>query len=388
MKKVVVLNQSALPRSQGGITRHVDLFGLLHGWTTNFIVGSRNYTTQQEYEPHDSRFVLVRVPAYSGESLARVLGWLRFTVLSVVMGARLGRVDVVYASTPHLLTPVGGWLLARLKRAALVVEVRDLWPESLVSAGSLRKHSRLHRILVGLERWIYHRADAIVVVTDGWQEHFLDLGVEAAKLTILPNGTEPSEFTVARDRGELRQEFGLDRFTALYAGAHGPTNGLSELIAAARELPGVDVVLIGSGGDKARLIEESRDLTNVRFLDAMPKSELALWLAAVDVGVHCVRPLSVLGKGMSPNKVYDYMAARLPIVSNAGVGIRRIMEDGECGRTGLSGTLVESLEFVRDASPDVRLQWGDTGARLVEECHSRRAAARRLEDLLDSVSSR
>lgn len=388
MKHVLVVNQFALPRSQGGMTRHVDLFSRLEGWKTTFVAGSRNYTTQRKYKAQEPNFLQVPVPAYEGESAKRIIGWGLFTVQSAGVGLLKQRPDVVYASTPHLLTPLAGWVVAKLRRTKLVVEVRDLWPKSLVAAGALEAGSTVHRILTGLERWIYQQADQIVVVTNGWAEHFAELGIDADKLTVVANGTEPADFDVDDDRESLRQEFGFTRLTAIYAGAHGPTNGLDQLVEAARDVPDVDVVLVGSGTDKPRLQELAKGVPNVRFLDAVPKPELARLFKAADIGVHCVRPLAVLDRGMSPNKIYDYMAATLPVISNAGEGVKPIMADGECGRTGRADQLAQLISGVRDAGPEALERWGRAGRERIERFHSRRAAAQTLESVLDRASGK
>lgn len=388
MRHVLVLNQFAVPRSQSGGTRHVDLFSRLDGWEPTLVAGHRNYSTQEAYVTDDERFRLVRIPAYTSAGVVRMAGWSLFAVQAIWIGATSPRPDVVYASTPHLLSPVAGWAIARLRGAALVVEVRDLWPESIVGTGALTRDTRLHRVLVGLERWIYHRADHLVTVTEGWDDHFAGLGIGPDKITVIPNGTEVEEFTVDDDREALRAQFGFDRLTAVYAGTHGPANALHLLLDAAKENPDVDVVLVGNGSEKPKLQEAAKDLPNVHFRDPVPKAELARILNAADVGVHCIEPLPVLKDGMSPNKLFDYMAAGLPTISNAGEGLRAVVTDGEAGHTGGPHALGASLRRVASVSDDHRRHWGRVGRAIVHERFSRTAAAERLGRMLDHVTSR
>lgn len=386
MKKVLVLNQFALPREQSGGTRHADLFGRLTDWQPQFVVGNRNYNTQEQYETADERFVLVPVPSYSGASLVRMAGWGLYSAQAMVRGLASRRLDLVYASTPNMLAPVAGWTVARARRVPFVVEVRDLWPESIIGAGALRRGSRLHRALMALERWIYNSADHIVVVTDGWGPHFEALGIPGHKVTVVSNGTEVSDFEVSANREDLRREFRFERLTAVYAGAHGPANALHLVLEAAGKAPHVDFVLIGSGSEKARLQDAAtRDgLSNVRFLDPMPKRELARVLKAADVGIHCIEPLPVLQTGMSPNKLFDYMAAGLPTVTNAGTGLRHVVQDGVAGRTGGPNSLAEQILAVADADEAQRSQWSKTAKQIVTSRFSRTAAAHTLQAVLDA----
>lgn len=387
MRHVLVLNQFALPRDQSGGTRHVDLFSRVEGWTATIVAGNRNYATQERFRTSDSRFNLVLVPSYTGASLVRMLGWGLYSAEAALVGLTQRQVDVVYASSPNMLVPVAGWLVARVRRAPLIVEIRDLWPESIIGAGALTRGSRLHAALVRLERWIYHHADHLVVVTPGWEPHFAELGISPDRVTVVPNGTEVSDFELSEDRDALREELGFTRPTAVYAGAHGPANGLHMVLDAARKQPYVDFVLVGSGSEKAALITAAEDLTNVRFLDPMPKSRLARVLKAADLGIHCIEPLPILTAGMSPNKLFDYMAAGLPTVSNAGSGLRAVISDGEAGRTGAPDSLPALIADVTSASSELQQRWRSAAREVVQTRFSRTGAAHTLSAVLDQVSA-
>jgi len=143
-------------------------------------------------------------------------------------------------------------LVSKLRRVPLIVEVRDLWPESIVAAGLLRRGSRIHHALIALERWIYRRADQIVVVTPGWEEHFTDLGVGQEKVHVVPNGAEPSDFQVTQTRAALRSGNKISGFTAVFAGSHGPKDGIELVLDAAEKLPEVNFLLIGAGPSKSK----------------------------------------------------------------------------------------------------------------------------------------
>ena len=387
MRRVVVLNQFALPRTEGGGTRHIDLFSRLKGWETLIVAGNRNHYTQERFSSSDPRFRLLAVPAQSGGSLPRILGWLVFGARALAVTMRNTRVDLVYGSSPQPFAALAGLIAARLRRVPFVLEVRDLWPESMVSAGRLRRNSITYRVLARLERLLVTEAARIVCVTDGWEDHFADLGVAGDRLVLVPNGTEPSDFQVSLSRSELRRVHGVRGFTAVFAGAHGPKDGIDAILDAAKQLPQIHFLLVGSGSSKsdAVLRVEREGLENVEFRTPVPKVELPGLLRACDVGVHAVSPLSVFDKGMSPNKLFDYMAAGLPIVSNAATALARVVRDRECGRVGSSNQLAACLEAVHDASDPQREAWGSAAARILVERFSRAAAAEVLSEVLDSV---
>ena len=376
-----------MPRTQWGLTRNADLFSRVQGWRPVIISASRDHYSQTVFTTTDPLFTLVPVPAYRGAGIRRMLGWAVFAAMATAKGLTTSGVGLVFASTPHLLAPVAGYVVAVLRRVPFVLEVRDLWPESIVASGNLRRGSRLHTGLVGLERFLYQRAAQIVVVTAGWEDHFAELGVSLDKVHVVPNGTEVGEPIDSAGRTTLRRRFGISGTTAVYAGAHGPANGLDQVLDAALELPDVRFILIGAGAQKGTLIDRAKreNLENVEFRSPVPKFELNELLSACDVGIHVLAPWDLLSKGLSPNKVFDYMAAGIPVVSNCREGLRDVISDGLCGRVGNFDELTDCLRDVAAASSEQREAWGKAGRSLVEDRFSRTAAATRLTAILNSA---
>lgn len=304
MRNVIVLNQFAIPRSETGGARHVNLFGRLDNWEPLYVASNRRHYSQERYRTDDRHFRLVWVPRHRRQ-LSRILGWGVYAAQAFAITVTRRRVDVVYGSSPNLLAPLAGLVAARVRRARFVLEVRDLWPESIVAAGIIRSGSALERALGRLERLLATAADAIVVVTPGWEEHFSALGVAPSRLTVISNGADPEDFRVYEARDALRSELGVDGFTAVFAGSHGPKDGIDLILEAAAQVPEISFLLIGDGTAKRASQDEAarRGLTNVDFRSPVPKSELGRVLAACDVGIHSVAPLTVFSHGMSPNKL-------------------------------------------------------------------------------------
>lgn len=388
MKRVLVFNQFALPRSEGGGTRHIDLFSRLQGWTPLIVAGNRNHYSQEEFVTDDARFVLVDVPAQDGGARERLISWVSFASKACAIALRARRVDAVVASTPHLLAPLAGWAVARIRRVPYILEVRDLWPESFVAAGLLRRGSLAHRVLLALECFVASRADAIVVVTSGWEQHFADLGVPANKVVVVPNGTERADHHTDLDRAQLRETLQLDGPVAVFAGAHGPKDGIDLILDAAATLPHVTFLLHGNGSVKQAAMERavSEGLTNVVFRDPVPKSKLVEVLRACDVGVHSVTPLPVFALGMSPNKLFDYLACGLPVASNAGAPVESIIGRDQCGRVGDAHSLADGIREILDSPPEERAAFVARGRELIDTTYSRTASSARLTALLDDLT--
>lgn len=390
-RHALVLNQYALPRSEPGGTRHVDLFSRLHpAWTSTIIAGNRNHYSQERYATADPGFVTVRVPKMTGTPTSRLATWLTYSAGAARASLKCRRPDLVFASSPHLLTPLCGIFLSRLFRVPLVIEIRDLWPESFVAAGAIRRDSLMYRILRILETIAARAADTIVTVTEGWEDHFSDLGVQPELIHVIPNGSEPADFHTSEDaRAKTRGEQALSGVTAVFAGAHGPKDGLLEILDAAATLPEITFLLIGDGADKLDTKEDAkqRGLNNVRFLDPVSKEDLPAVLASCDIGIHSVTPLPVFDLGMSPNKLFDYLAAGLPVASNAGRPIKRIAEDCEAIVAGDRSSLGEGISRIAAQLPAKRHEFRQSALALMHEKFSRTRSAAKLMTALDQTVS-
>lgn len=390
-RRLLLLNHFAVPRGDPGGTRHVELCSRLDTWDPLILAANRNLLTRNEVHSDDKLLRTVWTSAYSDNGASRILNWATYAVTAAVAGWRHGAVDVVYASSPHLLAGFTGWVLASLRRARFVLEVRDLWPRVLLEMGIFTERSAVYRILEGLETFLYCRAEAIVVLTEGVARELRRSGVPADRLRVIPNGAEPADFEWSGPREECRRKHGFDGTAFIYAGAHGPANGLELLLDAAEELgrcnSGAQFVLVGDGVAKQSLVAEvvRRRLSNVKFREPVPKSEIPALLCASDVGLHVLADVPLFHYGVSPNKLYDYMAAGLPVLTNTPGETAELVRAAGAGVAVGPTELAAGVKQMLSASNEQRRAWGESGRRFMEEHRSRRALARQLEELLDSL---
>jgi glycosyltransferase involved in cell wall biosynthesis len=389
-RRLLVLNHYALPLSQGGGTRHIELFSRLDPalWSFEILASNRAPQSRSSFTTDDRHFRLVPIPAYGERNgRHRIAGWIVFALRAFFVGLRGVRPDIVYASTPHLLTPVAGLLIARLRRARFVLEVRDLWPESLIEFGYVTRNSWLHRMLSWLEQFLYRAADHIVIVTPGWHGYLVRKGVDSVAITTVTNGSDPEVFAPRPTDTKLRELLGVEGPIAIYAGAHGPPNALETILDAAAELPEVTFVLFGDGASKPALVRRADDecLTNVVFRDPVPKSDLAKFLWTADIGLHTLADMELFRAGMSPNKLYDYMAAKLPLVSNAGGAAHNLIVDAECGAPAAPDGLADAIRQVLAANAEERRLMGERGHSWLVAHASRQAVVSDLERCLLAV---
>ncbi len=336
---VWIVNQYALPRGATGITRHGDLASVLrrHGHEVTVIASSFHYfrdgdltSRARGVTDHDGvRFVWLETPSYQRNDARRVRNMVEFFARAVTarLAGRVRRPDVVIGSSPHLLCGLAGLVLARRHGARFVLELRDVWPDDLVSMGALREGGPTHAVLRRLAEHLEARADRIVTVPPKLAAHLEAKGVAPEKVVHLPNGV----FLDGQEDGDgsmpetLRAELDAcaGSFVVMYMGAHGQANGLHNVLDAAKllaaERPEVPVtfVLIGGGQQKPELEERARSecIANVRFHDPIPKAAVPAAARRADALMVHLAPVETFDAyGRSPNKLYDYLAAGRPVL--------------------------------------------------------------------------
>lgn len=389
-RRVLVFNHFAVPPDEPGGTRHTELFGRLYAWD-HLIVAARTNPSTRKIQHDRPGFRFVPVTPYGSNGITRIGNWFSYAVTATTTSlVRAGKApDLVYASSPHLLAGLAGAVVAAFHHVPLVLEIRDMWPKVLVDMGQLTTRSPVYRLLAALESWLYGRADRIVVLAEGVGKSLVETGVPANKITVIPNAADPEYFETDLTRAQARAKYGFEKLTFVYTGAHGPANGLSLLLEAALTIRdhSVEIVLVGDGLSRLSLMEQARTLglTNVRFFEPIAKSEIPCLLQAADVGIHCLADVPLFRYGVSPNKVFDYMAAGKPVLTNTPGEVSNLVETACAGLAVSPRLLADGISQMAKAGEHRRIEWGLNGRRFMSENQSRQAMAARLGKLLDEL---
>ena len=389
MRRVLVLNHFAKAPDQPGGNRHVDLFSRLEQWDVRIIAADRNNMSDERQRSAPGA-PITYIPTFGGRStLARVAGWVSYAAGAVLAGIAGRRPHAVYASSPHLLTALAGYLIALWWRVPWVFEIRDIWPRILVEMGGMSESSPLYRLLRRLEHFLYTRADRVVYLAAGNRDYLIGEGVPESRLTFIPNSVAPTTPRLARD--EARSRFDFRGVVAAYTGAHGLANGLELLLDASEDLaehfPELMIVMMGDGSEKPRLVENAqrRGLTNVRFDPPIAKRELPDFYAGVDVGVHVLRDVELFRHGVSPNKVVDYFAAGLPVVTNSPGEVGDLVERAQAGVVTSPDGLSKGLRELLAMQPGERSKLGRNGRVFAETHRNPDLMASELQRTLDEI---
>jgi hypothetical protein len=322
----------------------------------------------------------------------KTLGHLSFMISSVLLGGRpCGRADTVVVSSPTFFSIGSAWLLARLRRARLIIEVRDLWPAIFVELGVLTNR-RFIRLLERLELAAYAAADAVVVVSDGFRANLISRGVPPGKVHTIRNGVTLGDYDpdLAADSA-VRARLGARSgdCLVLYLGTHGISQGLAGVADAAARLAGEPVrfAFVGEGADKPRLQRRVAELglANVALFPAVPHSGVPALLAAADI---CLVPLRdvPLFSTFIPSKLFEYLAAGRAVIGMVAGEAAQILR--EAGAVVVppedSTSLAEAIRALA-ADPARRLAMGRRGRANVERCFDRVALAREYRKILETA---
>lgn len=314
-----------------------------------------------------TRTWLVTATGAGGRRLASFLSFAA-TGLASALAAR--RPDVVFVESPPLFLGVSGWLAARRSGAAFILNVSDLWPDTVRDLGVLGDGLAL-RAAERLERWLYARATAVTAVTAGIRDALVHRkGVPGRRVLFLPNGADLETFRPMAPDPAVRERHGLPEGPiVLYAGNHGYVHALDVAISAGALVPEVTFVLVGDGSEKPRIrrLAADRGVGNVRFLAPVPQDEVAALLALSIAGLSTLRGTPLM-ETVRPAKVLAIMACGKPVLySGAGEG-------AELVRTADSGIVVppEDPRALADAirrlvaNPTEAARLGSNGRRHVE----------------------
>lgn len=286
----------------------------------------------REEEKDNYKRVYIKTPPYRGNGIRRLLNQLSFSKNAYKVGKKKLQIEstpeVVIGSSVHLFTGLTAYLLAKKANAKFVFEIRDIWPQTLVDLGALKKDSIVTKIFEKIEKFLYKKADLIVSVLPDGEKHITKYGIAKEKVLYLPNGIDINSYQNALKKeinnGEIKQFFANKKgsFIVSYTGAHGVANGLDTPIEAAALLQSVktdkkiEFLFVGDGPQKENLkkIAKEKKINNVTFIDRVEKDQVAHILNLSDVCLFHLNKTPVFKYGISSNKLFDYMISGKPMI--------------------------------------------------------------------------
>ncbi|MHB9035041.1 MAG: glycosyltransferase family 4 protein [Armatimonadota bacterium] len=330
-------------------------------------------------------------PDHSRSGLRRAINNLSFAVSASVIGPwTLKRHDVVFALHPPISIAMPAFVLSRLWRVPFVLNIQDMWPETLLATGLLAKKS-----LVGLISKLcicaYKHASRVIVISQGFKLNLLAKGVLEQKVDVIPNWVDTNFYRPVEPDMDKAKSLGLDagKFNLVFAGMMGPSQGLGTVLEAAsllREQSDIRFVFVGDGLDYEPLREKASamGLENVLFLGRHPESAMNDLFSLADALLVNLRD-EPLFEITIPHKILAYMAVGKPIIAAVRGDAADVVRNASAGITcepGNAKALAEAVEKMYHTPDDQRAAMGIAGRKSACDDFSREHLVARLADCM------
>jgi glycosyltransferase involved in cell wall biosynthesis len=354
--------------------------------------GYRNRWRQEEWR---DGVRIVRVASYLAPNegvVRRLVDYVSFMVSAVLQAHAYPEFDVILASSPPFFTAIAGWGVSILRGRPWVFEIRDLWPASVRAVGASR--SPLLALVEAFELFLYRRADRILALTHSFVDDLASRGIPRAKIDVVTNGVDASQFSPELATVDARAEMGLarDEFLAGYIGTVGMAHGLETVLDAAELCRGhrVRFLILGEGAHRRRLEDDARrrGLENVVFRDFVPHDAMPGYLGALDASIVHLRP-DPLFRTVIPSKIFESMAMGVPIVMAVEGESAGIVEEAAAGVCIPSGDPQAMARAVLALAADRERgrAMGRAGVVAVRERYGREPLARRAAQTLAAAAT-
>ena len=336
---------------------------------------------------------VIRVWAYitaNKGTIRRIINYVSYMFSSVFFSRFLKRPDMIIATSPQFFCGWAGVIASRIRSVPFILEIRDIWPESIVAVGAMR-NKRLLKILEWLELKMYAAAQHIVTVGQGYKEKLVEKGIKEEAISVITNGFDSEIFYPRQlDKKFNRLYKPNHEFVCSYIGTIGMACGLDIVLRAAkllkdRKRKNIKFLLVGSGAVKEQLRRQADEigLNNIVFIDRQDKHHIPDFISVSDVClVHLKK--AALFKTVLPSKIFEAAAMAQPIILGVEGYAAQFLKEanaGICIEPENAEQLVEAVEHLADNSKLCRL-YGQSGYEYVTKYYNREQLANKYIDII------
>ena len=365
------------------------------------ITNNPNHPEGILYEGYENRWFqkeeidgieIIRVKTYLAPNKAifkRTINYLFYMLMSQAGSLRVDKPDVVIATSPQFFCACGGYFVSLFKRVPFVFELRDIWPESIVTVGAIKK-SFIIRFFETVELFLYKNSDVIIALTDSFKANLIKRGIDAKKITVIKNGVDLDNFKRERINAEkFKRELGVEEKKIVsYIGTLGMAHALDKILDCAKNLETMEDVqffIVGSGAEKDKLErrKDKENIKNVTFVGQVGKEEVKKYYAISDIGLVTLRK-NELFKSVIPSKIFEYMAMEIPIIISVDGEARKIVEASQGGIYVEPENVEQMTEVLRVLiqKPETTANMGKNARMYVERNFERKKLAEKQLDVL------
>lgn len=328
--KILFLTDNFPPESNAPATRTYEhcMEWIKKGAEVTVITCAPNYPQGKLFEGYKNKWKqtemmdgikVIRIWSYITPNrgmVRRILDYMSFCVTSFFAALSV-ETDLIVATSPQLFTAVSGYLSSFFKRKPWIMEIRDLWPESIRAVGAMHE-SRLLKILDQVVLFLYRKANHIVVVTETFKLRMISIGIPGERVSIIKNGVHLHKFLSREKDLALIKKLQLEnKFIVAYIGTHGMAHKLDFILDCAKKVTNKNIhfLFVGAGAMKGRLIRQAKRLalTNVTLLAPIPKDAVPNYINIADVALITLKKIDTFKKVL-PSKIFENAAMKKPIL--------------------------------------------------------------------------
>lgn len=319
------------------------------GYQVTVITCFPNFPKGKIFEGYNNRLIkkesidgihVIRVWSYMAENkgfISRIIDYVSYSIASVIAGIFV-KTDIIIATSPQFFTAISGRLLSLSKGKPWIMEVRDLWPDSIVAVGSLSQNSKAFKILKKIERHLYLSAQKIIVVTDSFKKYLIEKNsIPSNKVGVFKNGVLTNNFKKVDSESllRLRKLLGLEnKIIISFIGTHGLAHGLRFILDSISTIKDnkYHFLFVGDGSEKQNILEYSKtlDSNNFTFLDSVPKNEIPLYIDLSDYSLVNLKKSNEF-KNVIPSKIFENIAMYKPILLGVEGESKKLIEKYKVG---------------------------------------------------------
>jgi len=400
------------PNIPGG-TRHYDLAKQLisYGHNVTIFAAGFHYTLLKEtieynqdgYKVEDkdgAQFVWVKTYPYQRNNLKRMFNILSYAwkLNFLIPKLSLKKPDIIIGTTVHPFAPLVAYKFSKKYKVPFIFEIRDLWPQSFIDIGIWKKNSLVSKIFKQIEKYTVNKANNIISLSPKTEQYLKDeYEYEYGSITYIPNSVDVATVNKNKDLIDTNNSFlelehlkkqGKELY--MFTGAIVVSNNIGIFIKVAKKLniKNIQIVLVGKGQERAKYekIVQTEKIVNLSFIDPVNKNLVPKLLNYANV------LLLIQGNVQwgSSNKLYDYLAAKKPIITSLYVSHNDIVEDIKCGystKYNNSEEMVEKIEQLHKLPKNKKNVMKENAYKYVSENHDIKIMAKKLESLcLDMIN--
>jgi len=395
MKEIWIFNHHALTPKMSGGTRHFDFAKELvkRGYRVVIFASSFHYSQYKELKVYEKtyfleeeldgvEFIWIKTRPYIGNGLGRVLNMFDYMKKVQKIALNLDRQpDVIIGSSVHLFAVYAAYKIARRMNIPFIMEVRDIWPQTLIDMGVFKWHPFI--LLLGyLEKFLYKKADKIITNLPYAYEHIQKFGINKEDIVWISNGVDLS-LTKSLDE----YKFNKEQFHITYAGSLGQANQLDVLVEAAASFEGKDVEFHILGDGIMLEVLKKMKTKNVHIYGALSKKDAISMMKGSDVLFFPLADSPVFKFGISSNKLFDYLASKKPVIfaSNAKNNPIKEADAGISISAGSSQEIIMAVKRLQAMTPSERERLGENGFTYVSKYFTIPKLVDKLEDCIFSL---